>query len=344
MRRVGLERVARRVVPFIRHWWCWWIEGLLLCVPKGIFKDRPSRWEVYQVEGELRLAKVCPPEKVTEEFVRGEIFDRTNRARSVRESRMPIWIVPPDESVLSRTVEVPASMAGRFDSLIALEIDRWSPYGRDELYLAWSVVGSRNAVRRSIELRFIPKAVVQRWIDQLRAVGVSPTTLVLGQERRMRIDIRVRGDRSWQVRTMLNGLGLLSCLSLGLVDWMVASRTLGYVEDEYRGLLKVLVEQSELENELTRQVAVIRSLSHSAQVGVLLAKIAAILPETDWASDVAFKDGSVTLSGYTADVERLSKMIETISVDRLATLQGEVALDSNLNKHRFTIVFRPETM
>ena len=135
-----------------RHAWTWWVAELAQLLPAR-WRSRhrqhieaciePDRIRVKIVRASSQpAAETCldlsglPMASVAS----GGLFKREG-------ARLPVWLVPPADEVLNRTVEVPRSVVRTFDKFLALQIDRWTSFSVDEIHVGWRVVIDRQRRR-----------------------------------------------------------------------------------------------------------------------------------------------------------------------------------------------------
>ena len=321
----------------------WWIRELVWFIPARWRIREQARLEARQGGDGFRLTLTRPPSVLKEARLSlgriepADLFDDG----TARSEEVPVWLFPSEEAILSRRIQIPASAATRFENLLGLEIDRWSPYRLDEVYVAWTELNTESPARRDIDLRLVPRVLVETLRAELAAAQLSPSFLALGPAGRHQIDLRPASSRLMSAKAAPLLISAVLAIAFLVTDWLVAKQELALWREGYRTEVKSFASQRSLEERISKAIATIEQTGNSASKGKVLASLSAAIPETDWLSEIAIKSESVTLRGYATDLDRLIKTLEPLAADRSINLQGEVAFDSGTNRQRFTIVFRP---
>ena len=321
----------------------WWIGELAWFVPVRWRIKKQAKLEARQDGNEFNLTFIRPPSVVKEGRLsqgRVEPADLFSD-RTVRTADVPVWLFPSEEVILSRCIQIPASAAARFENLLGLEIDRWSPYRLDEVYVAWTELNTDSPARRDIDLRLIPRVLVESLRADLAAAQLAPSFLALGPARRHQIDLRPVSGRLLSVKTVPILISVVLIAALLATDWLAATRELTLWRERYRTEVKSFASQRNIEERISKAIMTIEQTGNSSSKGKVLAGLSSAIPDTDWLTEITIKNENLTLRGYATDLDRLIKALEPLAVDRSITLQGEVAFDSSTNRQRFTIVFRP---
>lgn len=335
------KEIGSTAASAIRSALAWWSRELAWFVPDALSRSQSVRLEARRDGDNFRLILARPPAVLRNGWLYQKGTVQHEFLSVAERQRYAVWLIPPVESILSRRVQVPSSAVARFEKLLGLEIDRWSPYGLDEVYVAWKDVGGENEARHDIELRLIPRRIVDEWVHDLIVAQLPPTVLILGDDRSYRVDLQKRAGLPRNSRTIALTVAASLALIFLVVDWTAAKKDVKAWQERYRTEVKSLSEQRNLEERISRNIAVIEQAGNSNSKGNLLARVSSVLPDTDWLTEVAIRYENMTLRGYTSDLDRLIRLIEPIAENRTVSLQGELAYDNSTNRHRFTVVFHP---
>lgn len=322
----------------------WWIQQLSWFIPTRWRRTAPARLEARQDGDSIRLSLVRPPSRLIEARLNGGHVEPSDffSNRAFRGRRVDTWLYPTEDSILCRVVQVPASAAARFESLLHLELDRWSPYSLNEVYVSWSDLPPvERSARRNIALRLIPRTQVDSLRLELAAMHLIPSFLILGPENQHRVDLRSRTGRLITRGALPLFATVLLLLGFLVLDWWVARSDLEQWRERYREEVKSFSSQRNLEGRIMNAITTMELAANSVSRGKVLANLSAAIPEADWLTEVVFKNESLVVRGHSADLDRFIKALERLAVAGSITLQGEVTLDTNTNRQRFSVVLRP---
>ena len=332
-------KCAQALHRFVR----WWVNELVELVPFAWRAGNRYRIEAHVVDDIIVVKIHRPPAAVIEG--RLDVAQRTAAppdfaSRLAREYRsLPVWIIPPPQAILSRLVQVPRSAAGRFDQLLAVEADRWTPFSAQEIVAAWRVK-DHDERRNEVELRFLPRALVDRWTTVLASFGLTASSVVLGQEHAFRAAIGGRNVSFAQGYGRNVGISLLvlGAAFLALVDWAATVRERDAWQARVSSERRLLAQQAELESRI-ESLHASQSAPQPPQAA-LLGLLSSALPPGDWLTEISVREGTAILRGYSAGVDALLKALEPLAVDAVVTIQGELAFDARLQRQRFTVTLR----
>lgn len=262
--------------------------------------------------------------------------------RDRKQAQLPVWLIPPADVILSKTVQIPRSAAPHFPELLPIEISRWTPFSLDQLVLAWRRSRDRQDNKADIEIRFIPRTSLSDWLETLLKGNLQVGTIVLGDMQIPIGAISTAKRRERQLRIAAVVALIVAATAFVASDWIAASRERNRwtqrIQDERREIARQQTVQSKID-EIVGAAREAREAESRAR-GLLLAKIAAVLPESDWLTDLSLRGGTITLRGYSLRPELLLKAIESLAAERAVTLQGEVTFDARLNRNRFSLAFQ----
>jgi hypothetical protein len=331
-------RGARRAA----NWWLGELAGLL---PRKWRDRQKARIQASMDQGGVEL-RICGAQH---SFAHGRLeasgsgSDPLAKAITQVRGGLPVWVFPPPGTVLSRLVQVPRSVFGQFDGLVATESERWTSFPSEEIYLGWRLRDNDAKGKATVALYFIPRAIVEPALQMLRSQGLEPSRLVLDASERISVPLLAGGltrqQRSQQVAFAAVALAAVTFL---MIDWFVAAHKL----DGLRRQITFERQQFSRQRDIEAKIANVLAVS-SDGAGLtarsrndFLAAVSQALPTTDWLTEAAIRGAAVTLRGYTVQPEALIKALEPLSKDQTVMLQGELSIDKRFNRNRFTVVLQ----
>jgi general secretion pathway protein L len=145
-------------------------------------------------------------------------------------------------------------------------------------------------------------------------------------------------DPAWALRAVrLLALAALGAVLLGLIvfEWRQAS---------VAAALETAVVEARLSAQSGRDGLdpAARLFAMKGETGILAVwdELSRILPEHTFLTETRIADGTVTVSGFSADAARLVRIIDQSALFSSATLSSAITPDANERKDRFSIVFK----
>jgi general secretion pathway protein L len=326
----------------------WWREELLALVPSAWRERNRRRIEAHIGDGSIR-ARICrgsatPAEgllDISRQAVEPAEFAAI-LANACRSS--PVWLCVPPAAILSRIVQVPRSAAVRFDNLLAVEADRWTPFSAAEIVAAWRVLPDSADNKSEVELCFVPRASIDRWTGMLASFGLAPSVAVLGDDHRLHAELANASTpyaKTCRERKRMVAAAAGAALLLAYIDWAAATHERNAWDARVSAERRQLARQQAVERRIEDVLAASAGAEETGKrPAAVLAGVSAALPASDWLTELALRDGTAALRGYSANVEALLKALEPLSMDKVVTIQGELAFDARLDRHRFAVAFR----
>jgi general secretion pathway protein L len=321
----------------------WWFQELGSFIPARWRQADRLRLEARQEAHGFHLVLIRPPTIIDEARIQdgGREVGKLYSQFSQDHRSLPLWLIPAETSILSRTIQIPSAAAARFGALLGLDIDRWSPFKIDEVYVAWELSGTGSGPQRDVELRMVPHRTIAALRTDLATVGLAASHLVLGASPAFRIDLRSLPDRLLHAGTASTFAALLLLVVAVIADWVSVKHEIRVWRERYRSEFSLFTTQRGIEERISRAVMTMEQSTSTKSRGRILAELSSAIPETDWLTEISIKAESLTLQGYSANIDRLIKALEPLTADHNVSLQGEAAADNALNRQRFTIAFRP---
>jgi len=233
-----------------------------------------------------------------------------------------------------------------FAKLLSLEADRWTPYNLTDIAVAWRQVASHGETKADIELRFLPLACLERCSRQLAAFDLVPSLIVLGPTQELHAQVTTDSGPRTRLRSLRNisaAILALATIVFVVTDWIVCMRE----GDAWRHRLQFEQNEYARQRDLEKRIAVVLSASNEQSTGegprsrnALLASLTAVIPTTDWLSEIVIRNDAITLRGLSAKPELLVKALEPVASNHEVTLQGELAFDAKLDRQRMSVAFR----
>jgi len=147
---------------WLLHFWRWWTGELMAMLPPE-WRERLTR----------RL-------RVTAELRGGQMIYRNEEtgAQLMTKPRGPIKFLLPAERVLLREVELPLLPMSDLKRMIALDIDRLSPFQADQVYFDADVIArDQENGRQQVAVGILPRAAADQALADAQAHDLVPAAL-----------------------------------------------------------------------------------------------------------------------------------------------------------------------
>jgi len=359
--RTQLAQWEARVRPRIGAFWRWWSQALLAWLPDPL-RDRLGLWPqrlLLRREGDglhMTLLRGGAHElgtlalDVVTTSVDGAPADPLSAHLPAAVIEVPRWLLLPAASVLRRHLRLPAAAAERLREVTAFEIDRQTPFSRQEVVHDARLIGARADGQIEVELVVMTRAALDAALDGLGplAAGLSgidvmeadgaPLGLNLLPVERRRRRSRLAGGRQW-------GLMALTAVLLLAALWQALDNR----REAVQTFAQSITANAEAAREVTRDERRVRNLVEGAaflqaerarrpaMIEVMDA-LAQRLPDSTWLEKLSIEGGRITLIGLSADASALVERLQDSALWRAPALAGVVQSDPATRLERFTLV------
>ena len=329
----------------------WWLSGLR--------DSMPANWRAW-AEGEARPQVTLWRD---EDSVACRLVSATGRAETrfplplFNAAALDLWLVMqgvtreativapviPRELFFLRELSVPKAAFGALPRILDQEILRRTPFQLADIFHAATAVGPESSgvvpmchwiIRRDrAETALSELGLASRDVDCLAVADASGEAAPV-------ITFRAVSDEdpAWALRAVrLLAAAALGALLLGLVvfEWRQAN---------VAAALETAVVEARQSAQSGRDGAdpTARLFAMKADTGVLAVwdELSRILPEHTFLTETRIADGTVTISGFSADAARLVRVIDQSPLFSGASLTSAITPDANERRDRFSIVFK----
>lgn len=267
--------------------------------------------------------------------------------------RVPVGIRFDASSCLDRKIQLPRAAEHEIDQILRLEIERSTPFSRQDIYTANYVSQAASAevgqvtvhhliLKRSLldpVLEALSKfSIAPRFVDcwnEDQTVGLPVDFLESAQHRHDR--------RTSQMRlAALAGLGATVALIVAATATVLRHQSaLESVEQEVAKLsetAKGIRQETEKSHAISSRVSYLNTLKRERMASALvLEKVTALLPDTVWLTDFHLDDRTLDVSGYANAASGLISRFERADNFEDASLSAPVVLDPGKDRERFSL-------
>jgi general secretion pathway protein L len=285
---------------WLKSGWHWWLEELHAMIPE--------KWRT-ALASQSRIIARRGADGGYQFFKNG----RTLESLPVRQYQ-PVTLALPENHGLMRTLSMPLLSRKDLRSIIALDMDRLTPYHTEDVLFDFRLLERDAHIRKQpLRLAIVPKATAMAAVEHAQASGLIPKSLTLSGE--------TPGD-ILPFDFMRYGMGsgtATSALSARQFWWAVASIML--MSNIGFAIIRDINETSSLRERVTlqtqaaktaqmlqrrvitehqRRLAVLKKASDT-DVLFIINSLSQQLPAGAWVQRLSLKDGSIRLTGYASD-------------------------------------------
>ena len=284
-----------KLVETCRAGFDWWIGELRDMAPAAL---RASR-----VGGRPVAERTATGEYV---LVRG---DGRTRPHTPGRSAVQAALRLPPEAVLTRSVQAPPLPERDLRRMMALDIDRLTPFRAQDVYLdvARGAEAAEGAGARPVLIGVTPRGVAELALAEARAAGLEPTAMIAAGEGGRTLDFLPAMRAAGAVGSAHRAAGMwwtvvaaLVVLNVGCWIWR-DSRSLSElqsaVDAQQPQVRRVAALRASLRAEAQRRRGLAEALAADEPLRALDAASRA-LPDAAWVQRATFAAGSVRLAGY----------------------------------------------
>jgi general secretion pathway protein L len=235
-------------------------------------------------------------------------------------ARAPILLRLPPGLLLEREVTLPLAAEREPARVLAYEMDRITPFAAHEVVWTHAIL-RRDRARGRLHLRLsvVPRDALQPLLTALDAAGLAPALLELpdaaGTPRRIAL-LAPNSRRIRQLRRAACGLCAALAVAAIALPFVLQSRAGQRIEARIAALRPAVDEAEALRRRIAARTAGIDVIAAERQrLGDTLAVLAALtnlLPDDTYLTDLALRQGRLTLNGQSAAAARL---IAALSAD-----------------------------
>lgn len=308
--------------PAVREFWDWWLSQLRELVP-GTRGDATKHKGAVLVVAPNR-ANEGGPASVTARIERrgrterlGKISLDSDGLRALKRTASSLgrafqtFLEVPSSQVLEKKLVLPLAAERELDQVLALAMDRETPFAAEEVY--WDgKVEERNRAKRLITVRLamVAKAQFADLVAALSQAAMAPNALVSGRNRRIMIALE-HGSASRR-NTATTALSLL-CIALALaaiaVPFVQQSIALGRVDDQIDNLRPTVEAVERVRQRMANDRRQLEALTaQRAAFGnplAMLAAVTAAIPDDTWLNSLEYSQGKLRISGQSKAASHL---------------------------------------
>ncbi|HWA04540.1 MAG TPA: PilN domain-containing protein [Rhizomicrobium sp.] len=289
-----LNMDLQTAIQLLLRGWRWWIDELSGMLPLE-WRERLSRKShvVAEIEGDTLVYRKEESGTPLAERPRG-----------------PVKFLMPANRVLLRRLDLPLLPMSDVRRMVALDIDRLTPFQADQVYFDAEVTArDPESGRQQVTLGFLPRDTANKFLDYARqnnlqpaAIGVAPRDGVVHDFDFLSAMRDAHGGDAAQRRSLYwwAAAGVLLVLNLALLTWRDTNRLdelRQAVEAQQAPVSVALRTREKVDRETARRADLLAKKQRSSPLPVLEA-VTKAMPQDAWVKRFEWNGRAVHVIGY----------------------------------------------
>ena len=335
----------------------WWANEMLALLPHRLkeMTQRRERRLLVDVDGArvtftLRdgraLRTLGELNGLPERATTPPVIDDVRQACAGRAIEIVVRI--PAACALHRSLSLPIAAARHLSSVLAFELDRYTPFKADQVYYGFAVTG-RNRAKGELQvaLTLVPRKEAQPLLESLRGWGLEPTSLEVREDNDVSVNLLPAAHREaaatiprWRNRALaaIASALLVAVVALPLVQkGEIVSRLEEQVVLARGEALQADQIRKELQQLIDEESAIVERRKQRPSGIQVLEDLTRVLPDSAWLNRFETNDARVTIRGEAANASDLVQLLESSGKFRSAAFEGAITRDARTERERFTI-------
>jgi general secretion pathway protein L len=251
-------------------------------------------------------------------------------------------------TALFKRLTVPVAARRHLETLLGFELDRETPFSREEIHWDYRV-RQRDKERGTIELDLavVPRAVIDPAIATIRAAGLQPVGIQVGDADAGLVTIRLEHDAEKPGWRANRGLVLAGVAAGALAVAAVATpfvrqqAALASAEDAITQSMAAAKEAAALRQALDRRSSSAGNVAQErARSGSALGALAAVtraLPDDTYLTALSLRQGRAVMTGLAPSAAALVRSLAQVPELKDPAYESQVVTNESGGRETFTI-------
>ena len=363
-----IRRPLRRAAQMGRRVLRWWLDELRHLIPRRVrqvLSADPITVEILQDDNgtDVQQVRVRGLSNVEHLRLKGPRDSRSALAWVAKQRRrwgplMRVDVALPASCCLIRRRKVPLAAVERIGDILALEIERATPFRLEDVRHAWRVIGL--APLDDASLQVVHVIAKRRLIDPLMAeargmdVPISAVDLVGAEGDRMGFNLLSRGEAapslarrlSWVIATAAALLVLVSAATV-VVALQRQDQALGQLEvetDAARKEAQAVRKRVQDADTVSNRIGALRlRRAEGIRVIALWEEVTRLLPDTAWLTNLRVENDVLWIDGYARSAAELVGIVARSPMFSGVALSAPVVREEARASERFQIRMKIES-
>ena len=339
----------------------WWAEGLALAVPQR-WRERQQRFKQYLlVHGEgdqitvehyhQGTARPLATHLVSMHDPIGQHTIGEWLAKDPRLGTLPVILRLAANSILVKRLRYPAAVQDDLATVIAFDIDRQTPFSREDVYFDHAKVDLDHLAEHvEIDLLVVPKREVEPIEAMLEGVGLQLSIIDVADrtffDQRTNLLPEPKALRSnrppYRRRFALFMLWMVLIAMIPGKQLIDARSTISHLEEEERNARATVHSFNEIQDQHRRIVSKLNffhqlEAKHTPAID-LIEEISRLLGDNTWIQRFDLKEGTLTLQGESDKASEIPGILEDSATFSSPRFSSPVTRNNTSGRDRFQVV------
>lgn len=279
-------------------------------------------------------------------------LDRYLGRIGLKRSDRVIGVVLPPTTFFRRSFEIPVRARDRLHAIARQELEHRTPFQADSVHLDMVIEPRQSdsktlTIRQTLVRRDLVEAAAQRLDLPLADIQFVAPATTDNDSLVSSISLRPEADREVPfIKRVLRILTVAVVIIAGLdaaLFWWKQEGAITSVEAQVAVVREHALVVRGLEQEIVRIRSALLALEkHRAFLSTADAwlETSRLLPDHSWATDWRFRDGSVSIAGFSAAATELVGIFEKSQLFAQASLDAPITFDAANGRDHFSLVVR----
>jgi len=302
------------IFQWLLHGFRWWVDELMGMVP--------PRWRDRLLRRSFAVAELSDG---------GVVYRKTETGERLSEKpRGPVKVALPQDQVLIREIELPILPTSDLKRMVALDIDRLTPFRSEQVLFDTEVTARDDANgRQRLLLGVVPRSIAIRVLERARSFGFEPAAVGVasasGEGASLNFLTAMRdmegGTGARQRSTYWwAAAGVLMAFNLFMLNYRDSSTTAQLreaVESQQAPVTVAMRLRDKVQKEAARRASLLKQMKQDAPLPVLEA-VTQAMPDGTWVERFEWNGKTVRIRGFRKDAPNLLASLESSPVLRNA--------------------------
>lgn len=332
-RRTGQMRLAQDIAATAAAGFAWWAGELAGLLPARLRRTPEASLIVEPTPTGLSVARQTPQGQDSLAFFKDGDAGRW-AARPGAQPDGAVLRLPVD-MVLARTITLAAAAAENLHEVVGFQLDRYTPFDLDEVYLGCRIVGrDTDAEAIDVALAVAPRAQVNTLLEAAASRGITCTKVLATGAPGGDIELHLGASQAaaptarwhrllWAAAALLILLDLAVPLVRGHSRLAAMQAELAAVRHEAQAVAALRDEV----DQAAEQAAIPVQRWRQAPLSLLLAELTHLVPDTGWVTQMQIDQTSIQLTGYSVSANALIPILEQSQLFANAAFRSAVTQD-----------------
>src|SRR5262245_13401286 len=361
-----IRRTLRRAAEMGWRVTRWWLDELRHLIPsrlRQVLSADPITVQILLSDNgtevqEVRIKGLSKVEHLEGPRDRQSALAWVAKRRRHWGSLMRVDVPMPASRCRTRHRKVPVAAAERIGDVLALELERVTPFGMEDVRQAWRLIGPAPFDDASLEVVHViaKRGMIDPLLAEARSMGVpiSAVDVVSPEGDHMGVNLLSRGEPrlslagqlSWAIGVATALLVLISAAT-AVVALQRQDQALAQLEvetDAARKEAQAVRKRIQDADSLSERIGVLRlRRAEGVRVIALWEEVTRLLPDTAWLTDFRVENDVLWIDGYARSASELVGVIAASPMFSGVSLSAPVIREEPRASERFQIRMKIES-